>query len=78
VRHLINDVGNWWRPESPSEQSVLDLLEERGVAFTNLEGWHQLDQHELGLGAEQGRVRVKVVPRHEMVEISRAQVPAEL
>jgi ferredoxin--NADP+ reductase len=78
VRHLINDVGNWWRPESPSEQSVVELLEQRGVAFTDLDGWHRLDQHELGLGEEQGRVRVKVVPRHEMVEVSRAQVPAEL
>ncbi|TFC92186.1 FAD-dependent oxidoreductase [Cryobacterium sp. TMT3-29-2] len=73
VRHLINDLGNWWRPESPSEQSILDLLDARGVHYTNLDGWHRLDQHELALGSDVGRIRVKVVPRDEMVEISRAE-----
>ncbi|HSP76297.1 MAG TPA: pyridine nucleotide-disulfide oxidoreductase, partial [Cryobacterium sp.] len=73
VRHLINDLGNWWRPESPSEQSIVDLLDERGVQYTNLDGWHRLDQHELALGATLGRARVKVVPRDEMVTISRGE-----
>ena len=73
IRHLINDLGNWWRPESPSEESIVALLDERGVAYTTLEGWHNLDQHELALGAAAGRVRVKVVPREEMVSISRSE-----
>jgi ferredoxin--NADP+ reductase len=76
VRHLINDLGNWWRPESPSEESVVALLDERGVEYTNLDGWHRLDQHEQALGAAEGRVRIKVVPRDEMVAISRAVAPA--
>jgi ferredoxin--NADP+ reductase len=78
VRHLINDVGNWWRPESPSEDSIVEMLDERGVAYTNLDGWHRLDQHEQALGAAEGRVRIKVVPRHDMVAVSRPQVPAEI
>ncbi|MFO7689168.1 MAG: FAD-dependent oxidoreductase [Cryobacterium sp.] len=73
IRHLINDAGNWWRPESPTEQSIVALLDARGIEYTDLDGWHNLDQHELALGAAEGRVRVKVVPRNEMVKISRAE-----
>ena len=73
IRHVINDLGNWWRPESPSEQSVSDLLDSRGIKYTDLDGWHNLDQHEIGLGSPEGRARVKVVPRDDMVRISRAE-----
>ncbi|GLI26853.1 pyridine nucleotide-disulfide oxidoreductase [Agromyces rhizosphaerae] len=76
IRHLINDVGNWWSPASPDEQSVVDLLDERGVRYTDLAGWHRLDQHELALGAAEGRTRIKVVPRDEMVDISLGQLTA--
>ncbi len=70
VRHVINDQANWWSPAHPEEDAVVELLRGRGVAFTNLDGWHNLDAHELALGAPQGRVRVKVVPRDEMVAVS--------
>ena len=52
-----------------------ELLESRGVAWTDLDGWHRLDEHEMALGAadEHERVRVKVVPRDEMVRISRGE-----
>ena len=73
VRHLINDLGNWWAPESPSEESVTAMLDERGIAYTNLDGWHNLDQHELALGEAEGRTRIKVVPREEMVSVSRQE-----
>ena len=73
IRHLINDLGNWWQPESPSEESIVELLHARGIKYTNIDGWRNLDQHEIALGAEDGRNRVKVVPRSEMVEISSAQ-----
>ncbi|PJJ70933.1 ferredoxin--NADP+ reductase [Diaminobutyricimonas aerilata] len=70
VRHVINDQASWWTPEHPDEASVEALLTERGVDFTTLDGWHALDEHELGLGAAEGRTRIKVVPREEMVAIS--------
>jgi len=73
VRNLINDQADWWTPEEPSEESVVALLEQRGVRFTDLGGWHELDEHELALGQAEGRVRVKVVPRDEMVAISRKE-----
>lgn len=70
VQHLVNDQGSWWSPEDPSEEAVPALLRSRGVAYTDLDGWHNLDAHELALGAAEGRERIKVVPRHEMVDVS--------
>ena len=71
IGHLVNDQANWWTPASPAEGSVVELLESRGVEFTDLEGWHRLDAHEIALGEPEGRARVKVVPRDEMVGIAR-------
>jgi ferredoxin--NADP+ reductase len=75
VAHIINDQGNWWTPAEPDEASVVELLESRGVKYTDLDGWHNLDQHELALGEAEGRTRIKVVPRDEMVDISRRPLP---
>ena len=70
VRHLINDQGSWWHPADPSEEAIPALLESRGVQWTDLEGWHRLDEHEISLGEPEGRERVKVVERDEMVRVS--------
>jgi len=71
IKHLVKDSGSWWQPAEPDEQVVLDLLRSRGVLFTDLEGWHRLDAHERELGEARGRERIKVVPRDEMIRISR-------
>ncbi|MDN3311166.1 FAD-dependent oxidoreductase [Microbacterium oryzae] len=73
VQHIVNDQGSWWQPEDSSDEAIPDLLAERGVAWTDLAGWHRLDEHEVALGQPQGRARVKVVPRDEMVRISRGE-----
>ena len=73
VRHLINDQGSWWHPADPSEEAIPALLAERGVAWTDFEGWHRLDEHEIALGAPHERARIKVVPRDEMVAVSRGE-----
>ena len=70
IQHLVKDQASWWNPEHPDEESVVTLLKERGVSFTNLEGWHRLDHAELERGQERGRERLKVVPRDEMLQIS--------
>ncbi len=72
IRHLVNDQGSWWNPDDPDEASVPALLSARGIPWTDLEGWHRLDAHEIALGAPRDRARIKVVPREEMVAISRA------
>lgn len=73
IKHVINDQGNWWAPADPAEESVENLLTSRGVEYTNLTGWHNLDEHELALGSARGRTRVKVVPRDDMVRVSNAK-----
>ncbi len=71
ISHLVTDQADWWDPADPAEASVVALLEERGIEYTDLDGWHRLDAHEIALGEPHGRARIKVVPREEMVEISR-------
>jgi ferredoxin--NADP+ reductase len=73
VQHLVKDQASWWSPEAPDEASVLELMESRGIRFTNLDGWHKLDAKELELGSARGRERLKVVPREEMLETSLAE-----
>jgi ferredoxin--NADP+ reductase len=79
VAHVINDQASWWQPADPSEDAMPALLAQRGVAYTDLEGWHRLDEHEQALGSahEHERARVKVVPRDEMVRVSRAVESAD-
>nr|BFF00378.1 hypothetical protein GCM10020241_20530 [Streptoalloteichus tenebrarius] len=57
-------------PAEPDPDAVLDLLRQRGIRFTTLEGWNRLDQHERALGEARGRERIKVVPREEMLDIA--------
>jgi ferredoxin--NADP+ reductase len=71
ISHLVKDQASWWSPSDPSEAAVTALLESRGVEYTDLDGWHRLDQHEIALGEPEGRARIKVVPRDEMVQIAR-------
>ncbi|NII50026.1 FAD-dependent oxidoreductase [Frigoribacterium endophyticum] len=79
VAHVINDQASWWQPADPSEDAMPALLAQRGVAYTDLEGWHRLDEHEQALGSahEHERARVKVVERDEMVRVSRAVESAD-
>ena len=58
IRNLINGQADWWAPAHPEEDAVTALLEERGIEYTNLDGWHKLDQHEQALGEPQGRTRI--------------------
>jgi ferredoxin--NADP+ reductase len=70
IEHVLNDQANWWSPAQPDEASIVALLDERGIDYTNLDGWHNLDHHEVSLGEPHGRARIKVVDRDEMVRVS--------
>lgn len=72
VKHLLRDQANWWAPAEPSEQSVVDLLNARGIEFTDAAGWAKLDDYEKSLGVPEGRERIKAVDRAEMIRVSRA------
>ncbi|SJM56036.1 FAD-dependent oxidoreductase [Gulosibacter sp. 10] len=71
IEHLLAGEETWWRPSIEDENEILGLLEERRVRFTDLEGWHNLDSHEISLGEPHERERIKVVDRDEMLRISR-------
>jgi ferredoxin--NADP+ reductase len=73
VRHIIEDRATWWQPTNPEEGEIVDLLTERGVEFTTVDGWAALDEHEQALGQPLGRARIKVVDRDGMISISRGQ-----
>ncbi|MCX7520694.1 FAD-dependent oxidoreductase [Microbacterium sp. STN6] len=71
ITRVINSQGSWWNPAAPAESAVIEMLNERGIVYTDIDGWHNLDQYEIALGEPEGRARVKVVPRDEMVRVSR-------
>ena len=73
VHSILSDQSEWWSPSAPTPEAVVDMLHERGIRFTTIEGWHRLDEHEKALGEAQQRERVKVVPRDEMVDIANAE-----
>ncbi|WP_339620782.1 FAD-dependent oxidoreductase [uncultured Salinibacterium sp.] len=70
IKHVMNDQANWWSPENADEQAIVDLLKSRDVEYTNLQGWQSLDAHEIALGEPEGRARIKLVDRDEMLAAS--------
>jgi ferredoxin--NADP+ reductase len=72
IELLLSDVDQLVAPPEPEREAVDRYLAGRGIEFTTWEGWEQLDAHELALGEAAGRTRIKVVPRDEMVRISRS------
>ena len=71
ISHVIEDQATWWTPSEPEEGAIVDLLDQRGVEYTTVEGWAALDDYERKLGEKQDRERIKVVERDEMLEVSR-------
>jgi ferredoxin--NADP+ reductase len=54
-----------------SDDSLEDLLSERGVHFLEYAHWEAIDEHERGLGSEQGRPRVKLATWDDLLERAR-------
>ena len=73
INHLLEDLDQLPQPEQPDSDSIIKVLEERGIEYTTWEGWARLDTHEKSLGEPHGRERIKVVARDEMVKISRGE-----
>jgi ferredoxin--NADP+ reductase len=72
VGSLLADMDGLASPELADPAAIEELLVERGVEYTTWDGWLKLDKIERQLGEERGRERLKVVPREEMVELSRS------
>jgi ferredoxin--NADP+ reductase len=73
VTHVINGQSDWWVPAHPEPESVVELLASRGVEFTDLSGWRNLDEAEKALGAAEGRERIKLVERDDMLRAARGE-----
>ena len=71
IKHLVSDVEALTPPVEPSPDAVTAFLEQRCVAHADWSGWMLLDAYEQALGVPHGRARVKVVPRAEMLAVSR-------
>ncbi|MEU1075832.1 MULTISPECIES: FAD-dependent oxidoreductase [unclassified Streptomyces] len=74
VANLLDDhaQGRLRTPSAPEPEAVDAFLAERGVRWTTWEGWHRLDAAEKALGEPQGRERVKIVEREDMLRASGA------
>ncbi|MFE3643215.1 FAD-dependent oxidoreductase [Streptomyces sp. NPDC059169] len=66
------DNGRLHTPSAPAPEAVEGFLTSRGVRYTSWQGWYHLDEAERALGAAEGRERVKIVDREEMLRASRA------
>jgi ferredoxin/flavodoxin---NADP+ reductase len=83
IRHLVEDVTGVADGEAPGDldggrtapqgtpEAVTEFLTGKGVPYIEWSGWELLDAHERALGEAVGRERIKVVPRDEMITISR-------
>lgn len=67
VTSLLADLPGIAPAEVSDPDAILAHLAGRGVDYTTWAEWERLDAHEIALGAEQGRERVKVVPREDMI-----------
>ncbi|WP_018177914.1 FAD-dependent oxidoreductase [Jongsikchunia kroppenstedtii] len=72
IECLVEDMvnGALLDPAEPHEDSIITLLESKNHPFTTWDGWYRLDEHERSLGAAEGRERIKVVERHDMLAAS--------
>lgn len=79
VHSLFEDVADFEDraeltvPPRPERAQMIELLADRGVAFTDWAGWLRLDTHETDRGAAQGRPRAKIPDRVGMLDISRGR-----
>ncbi|MFI5781032.1 FAD-dependent oxidoreductase [Nocardia sp. NPDC051570] len=67
---LLDDAPTFAPAEQPDPEAVTKWLEDKGIPFTTWAGWYRLDAHERSLGEPQGRERVKVVEREDMLRAS--------
>ncbi|MCY0937171.1 FAD-dependent oxidoreductase [Streptomyces sp. H34-S4] len=74
VANLLADhaEGRLLTPAAPEPEAVAAFLAEKEIRFTTWEGWYQLDAAEKALGEPQGRERVKLVEREDMLKASGA------
>ena len=73
ITHILADraAGVLAEPVAPAEDSIVELLESKGVEFVDWQGYHRLDAAERAAGALEGRERVKIATRERMLAAAR-------
>jgi ferredoxin--NADP+ reductase len=72
VELLLEDARAGALPPAGSNQSLDDLLAERGVDVVTYEGWEAIDAVERARGEEQGRPRVKLCTWDELLDAAKS------
>ncbi len=67
VASLLADLDGLPAAELPDPDAIVAYLRDRDVDVVTWDGWERLDAHEVALGEAQGRERIKVVPREDML-----------
>lgn len=57
------------KDEKRDPSLIVQLLREKGLEYVTYQDWQVLNEHEVGLGKEQNRPRVKCTRVEEMMEI---------
>ncbi len=70
VQCMLEDVkvGNVLKPEHPTADAAEQFIRQRQPAFFSYDHWRSLDEHEINLGKEAGRPRVKLTTVDSMLE----------
>jgi len=71
VRNLIADMGDNRPAVHREPDGIIELLKSRNVNYLDWDDFTRLDNYEMQTGQAQGRERLKVVPREEMIKISK-------
>ncbi|CRK52325.1 Ferredoxin--NADP(+) reductase [Rhodococcus sp. RD6.2] len=67
---LLADAPNFAGAPNPDENAIIEFLEGKKLPYTTWDGWYRLDAHERSLGEPEGRERIKVVERDDMLRAS--------
>lgn len=75
VSRLLDDLDELPRRLHSEPDSVVSLLEERGVGVVTWAGWQAIDATEKALGAAAGRTRVKIADREALLTAAAEALP---
>ena len=76
IQCLLEDLDALPAPEVSDPDAILAELRSAGGEPTLWDDWERLDAHEVALGEEAGRERIKVVSREDMIAAGRARAEA--
>lgn len=65
---ILADKSSWWNPAELDENSVNELLTNKGVRYLGWPEWLKIDATEKRLGEAQSRERVKLVERQDFLD----------